>query len=333
MVLAALFLLSLFIWPLWRITLIAPQYPDGVTMYIYIDKIGGDGPATLQNINILNHYVGMQYIEPESIPELTYFPYIIGAMAGLALLAALVGRWRGFLAWTVVMVLLAIAGLYDFYLWEYDYGHNLSDTAPIKVPGQSYQPPLIGVGKILNFTAISLPHIGGVLAGLAIVAGALASYLGWRNRKSALKVPRAASSLALFALLSLGSCSPQPEPIEFGSDACDYCRMTIVDNQHAAELVTSKGRAYKFDAVECMVPYYQEHQSDTEYAYVLVSDYVQPGSLVDGREATYLISEAIPSPMGGNLSAFLEAEEARAIFREKGGELYTWDELRRHLGR
>ncbi len=175
MVASGLLLLTLFVWPMWSITLIAPQYPHGVKMFIYINKIGGDTPSSLQNINILNHYVGMKYIEPESIPELTYFPYIIAAMVALALIFAFIGNKKLFLLWAVLMTLLAIAGIYDFYLWEYDYGHDLSPTAPIKIPGASYQPPLLGSKIILNFEAISLPHVGGYMAGLSIVL----AYMAW----------------------------------------------------------------------------------------------------------------------------------------------------------
>ena len=168
MTLAALGLLTLFLFPMWRITLIAPQYPDGITMLIWINKIGGETASTIQNINILNHYVGMKYIEPDAIPELKYFPYIVIGMVFLGLVAAASNKRKLFLAWGIVMVLLAAGGIYDFYLWEYDYGHNLSDTAPIKIPGASFQPPIIGSKLILNFTAISMPHISGYLAGLSI---------------------------------------------------------------------------------------------------------------------------------------------------------------------
>lgn len=178
MLLAALSLVSLFIWPMWRITLYAPQYPDGVTMYIYINRLGGDSPGTLQNINILNHYVGMQYIEPEAIPELKYFPYIILGMIALGLGAVAINKRSFYLGWAILFALLAIAGLYDFYLWEYDYGHNLSDTAPIKIPGASFQPPLFGQKMILNFLALSYPHTAGILAGLSIPL-ALAAW--WRR--------------------------------------------------------------------------------------------------------------------------------------------------------
>lgn len=177
MLISALALASLFFLPMWKITLLAPQYPEGVSMHIYIHKIGGDSPSTLQNINILNHYVGMKFIEPESIPELKYFPFIIMGMIGFAVIAAFVNNKYMFLAWGIVMMLLAIAGLYDFYLWEYDYGHNLSDKAPIKIPGASFQPPVFGTKLILNFTAKSYPHIGGYFATLSIILSVLAWYL------------------------------------------------------------------------------------------------------------------------------------------------------------
>ena len=180
MTLATLGLLTLFVWPMWRISLYAPQYPDGVHMFIHIDKIDGNSPGTLQNINILNHYVGMKFIEPDAIPELQYFPYIVLGLVLLGGLAVYVDRPGVYLSWMILFVCLAILGLYDFYLWEYDYGHNLSETAPIKLPGASFQPPLLGSKMILNFQADSYPHIGGVLAGLSIPLSGLA---WWFSRK------------------------------------------------------------------------------------------------------------------------------------------------------
>jgi hypothetical protein len=174
MALAVLLLLSLFIYPMWRITLFAPQYPDGVTMYIYINKIGGETAATLQNINILNHYVGMQYIEPESIPELVYFPFIIIGMAIFGLVATFLNNKWVYLSWAILMTILALLGLYDFYLWEHDYGTNLSPDAPIKIPGAEYQPPLFGKKVILNFIAYSYPDVGGILAGISVALAYIA---------------------------------------------------------------------------------------------------------------------------------------------------------------
>jgi len=177
MILAALLLIFLFFFPIWKITLIAPQYPGGIGMYIWINKITGDTPGTLQNINILNHYVGMKFIEPDSIPELKYFQFIIAGMGLLALTFAWLNKRPLMLAWVIVFIVLGAAGIYDFYLWEYDYGHNLSPTAPIKVPGMAYQPPLFGTKMLLNFKASSYPHWGSLLFGLSIVSGILAYWL------------------------------------------------------------------------------------------------------------------------------------------------------------
>ena len=137
-IVAAVSLLGTFLAPIWRITLEAPQYPEGVTMYIWINKISGNDPGTLQNINILNHYVGMKMIEPESIPELKYFPKVIIGMSLLGIVFGFINKKELWLAWGILLLILGALGIYDFYLWEYDYGHNLADDAAIKIPGQAY---------------------------------------------------------------------------------------------------------------------------------------------------------------------------------------------------
>lgn len=182
MIAGSLMLLFLFLFPIWRITLEAPQYPDGISMYIWINKITGDTEYTLQNINILNHYVGMKYIEPDSIPELTYFPYIIMAMVFLGITVALINKKFLYLYWFGAMAILGILGMYDFYLWEYDYGHNLSGSAPIKVPGMAYQPPLIGTKWLLNFKADSYPALGSLFVALAMALAFLAFILKKKNK-------------------------------------------------------------------------------------------------------------------------------------------------------
>ncbi|MEP2771475.1 MAG: hypothetical protein ABJH05_04970 [Fulvivirga sp.] len=181
---AALLLLSLFATPLWRITLEAPQYPDGITMYIWVNKITGDTDYTLQNINILNHYVGMKYIEPDSIPELTYFPYIIIGMTIIGLLFSFIGNRKLVLTWVLTMVVLGVLGIYDFYLWEYDYGHNLDPNAPIKVPGMAYQPPVFGSKMLLNFNAISYPYWGGLFLGLSMVLATISFFISGKKKEN-----------------------------------------------------------------------------------------------------------------------------------------------------
>ena len=133
-------------------------------------------------------------------------------------------------------------------------------------------------------------------------------------------------NLAFSIVVVMASCSIKPEPIQYGMDGCSYCSMTIVDRQHAAELVTSKGKAFKFDASECMINHLQE-EKDSDIALYLVNDFSNPGDLVDARAATFLISENIPSPMGAYLSAFKDREAAERVREANGGVLLNWEEL------
>lgn len=168
------FMALVYFFPIWRITLIAPQYPTGINMYIWIDRITGDTPGTLQNINILNHYIGMQTIEPDSIPELQYFRFVIGGLLFLGVIFVMMNRRWLYLSWFSLLVVLSILAVYDFYLWEYDYGHNLSPHAAIKIPGMAYQPPLFGEKMLLNFQAFSYPYYGSLFLGISIVSAFLA---------------------------------------------------------------------------------------------------------------------------------------------------------------
>ena len=122
------------------------------------------------------------------------------------------------------------------------------------------------------------------------------------------------------------ACNVEPAPINYGADTCEYCHMTIVDRQHAAEIVTAKGRIYTFDAIECLVNYLKTIDQ-TEIAHTLINDYQVPGELIDAISATYLISENIQSPMGANLSGTARKEDAQKLQHENGGTLYTWNEL------
>ncbi len=170
---AALLLGALYVLPLWRIDLVAPQYPEGLGLRILVDGIVGRGPNDLNSINNLNHYIGMQRIEPDAIAELRYMPWIVAGLIALGLAAAAIGRRWVLYAWLLALIAAATAGLVDFWRWGYDYGHNLDPGAAIQVPSMSYQPPLIGPKTLLNFRAESWPDLGGIVA-FAVVATALA---------------------------------------------------------------------------------------------------------------------------------------------------------------
>lgn len=177
---AALLLVLPFLRPLWHIGLIAPQYPEGIGLYIWISTVTGEKPQDLASINGLNHYIGMKAIHPDAIPELRFMPKLIGGLIAIGLVTALLGRRPLLYLWTTLFALLSVAGLADFWKWGYDYGHNLDPTAAIRVPGMAYQPPLIGTKQLLNFRATSWPAPGGmaVMVSLLIVVGVCV--LEWR---------------------------------------------------------------------------------------------------------------------------------------------------------
>jgi hypothetical protein len=180
--------------PLWHIGLVAPQYPEGIGMYIWADQITGQSPQDLHSLNGLNHYIGMKPIVPESIPELRFMPAILVVLALLGLVVAVSGRRRLLLAWTGLFAVVALAGLADFWRWGYDYGHDLDPTAAIKVPGMSYQPPLLGTKQLLNFQATSWPAAGGWALMLALSLAIGLCLIEWRRARR--ETLTAASALA-----------------------------------------------------------------------------------------------------------------------------------------
>lgn len=184
--LAALLLVIALALPMWRIRLVAPQYPEGLGMQIRLHTVEGVGEHDLDNINELNHYIGMRAIDPAAMPELRYLPWVVAALAAAGLAVALAGRRRPLYAWLVLFGAAAVAGLADLWRWTYDYGHHLDmEHAIIKVPGMVYQPPIIGSKQILNFTASSWPASGGIAVGLAFVAAALAAWIAMRAPRRA----------------------------------------------------------------------------------------------------------------------------------------------------
>jgi hypothetical protein len=181
---AALLLSAAFVFPLWRINLIAPQYPEGLGLLIKVNTVTGVEPQDLQNINGLNHYIGMKAIVPDSIPELKLMPIALGALMLSGLVVAALGRRTLARAWVALFLIGSLAGMADFWYWQYDYGHNLDvENAPIKVPGMSYQPPLFGSKQLLNFTATSWPGLGGLAAFGSLALAGFALVLDARGRR------------------------------------------------------------------------------------------------------------------------------------------------------
>jgi len=162
---SGLLLLPAIFLPLWRIDLIAPQYPEGLYMQIFAGKLGGD----VQIINGLNHYIGMRELHVDDFVEFKVLPYIFGFFAIMGACVFWLNKKIAFIGYAASYILFCIIAMVDFYRWEYDYGHNLNPEAAIQVPGMTYQPPLIGFKQLLNFGAYSFPDIGGYLLTLTAV--------------------------------------------------------------------------------------------------------------------------------------------------------------------
>lgn len=338
LVLASAILGLLFLFPLWKISLSAPQYPEPLEMMIWINKINGSNEYTLQSINILNHYIGMAPIVPDSFPELGYMPWIVLSLIGSGLLAALSRRRPVLAIWVVLLVGLGTLGLWDFYHWEQQFGHNLNPHAPIKLEGMTYSPPFLGKKVLLNIKATSMPAMGAIVLFLSIALALLAAgidYIRPVKGKVKYKAPQkswkpatslAGASVLLFFMIGLSSCTVKSQPINYGRESCEFCQMTISDNHYGTELVTKKGKVHKFDSVECLLHYMQQHNlKDDDVKFVLVTGFDQPGKFLDADKAFFLNSENLPSPMGASLTAFQSKMAASNVQSEKGGKILTWD--------
>ncbi|MCJ7758918.1 MAG: hypothetical protein MUP24_12325 [Gillisia sp.] len=194
MILGSLLLLGLFKFPLWNIMLGAPQYPDPLGMNIFINGIRGVSEFDLQNIDGLNHYIGMKTIpKPEEMWEFRTFPLVIGGMAFLGVLIGFLGffgkiSYHWFLGWFILMSVLGVLGMYDFNSWLIEYGTDLDPNAIMKMTNMdgtplTYKPPLLGSKKILNFTAHSYPRLGAYMMFAGMLLTLIAYFLGKRTQK------------------------------------------------------------------------------------------------------------------------------------------------------
>ncbi|MCJ8163312.1 hypothetical protein MKJ04_00550 [Pontibacter sp. E15-1] len=194
MIMAALSLGLLFMFPMWKIYLKAPQYPEGLELHIWVNKLGGSSDHVLQNFNILNHYIGMKPIHADSFAELQYMPYIVIFFMAAGVMVGLLGKRKLVLGWSVLLMIAGAAGILDFYLWLVEFGTNLDPQAAIKVPGMTYIPPLLGSKMLLNFEALSLPAWGSLGIFLGIAISLLVYFLG---RREAAKEQEASTKRAL----------------------------------------------------------------------------------------------------------------------------------------
>jgi len=311
--------------PIWRIELDAPQYPEGLSLLIYANKLAGN----VEIINGLNHYIGMKTLHADDFVEFKLLPGIILFFAAFFVLAGLLARTMLVNFLLGLFVLFGVLAMVDFWRWEYDYGHNLDPNAAIIVPGMAYQPPLIGFKQLLNFGAYSIPDTGGwIFIGAGVVL--MAVVILERKLKIKKMDSKNALNLVITGLISMLfiSCSTQPDPIRIGKDNCDFCKMTISDSRFGAQIVTNKGKKHKFDDQHCLSQFlYEDKVKDEDIAAVYFVNFNKPHDLINVENAFFLQSPSLRSPMNGNIAAFSQNDSLEKAVQTFYGNKITWGEM------
>lgn len=302
-------------------------------MQIGASSISGN----VDQINLLNHYIGMRKIIPAQIPELTYIPWAILGILGLGVLVLFSGRKKWGMLWLSLVGLASVAGMIDFYNWGYNYGHNLDPHAPIKIPGFSYQPPLLGFKQILNIEAYSWPDLGtfAFALGLALAIGVIfwesffrsageegPFFLRWM---APVRVKKTSVLRSLFLLAIVSCTNTKPEPLQTGVDHCHTCHMKIADARFGGEVITEKGRIYKFDSVQCLHEYLSTTKDQVKST--LVADYFVPETLVEVESAHFLSSPTITVPMGDGIVASRDLSAIEKTKNLNPGKVTDWKGL------
>jgi len=179
---AALLLAAIYFFPLWNLTMFAPQYPDGLRLDIYSHKlVGGNNDQDIKEINVLNHYIGMRDLVPEDFTEFKWLPFVVGIIALLYLRAAVLGTIGVLLDVLVLNVYFSAFALWSFGYKLYEYGHNLAPTAAVKV--DPFMPPVFGFKQLANFQVYSYPTLASYAMGLSTLLVIVAFLWAWRTSR------------------------------------------------------------------------------------------------------------------------------------------------------
>ncbi len=317
--------------PMWQIQLSAPQYPEGLILLIYPNALGGN----VDIINGLNHYIGMRTLHANDFIEFTVLPYIIGFFGIITLLTGLLNRKKLLTYLTILFIVFAVVAMVDFWRWEYNYGHDLNPEAAIVVPGMAYQPPLIGYKQLLNFGAYSIPDIGGWIF---IIVGALLATTCIYEIVVTKKMKRIKSTaitnkpvtvlVSIIMMMVVTSCNAGPQPLQLGKDNCDFCQMTISNVRLGAEIVTVKGKVFKFDDMHCIQAYLKSGVIDqSEVKDIYLVDFSGTHELKNRNEMFLLKSDRLHTPMGGNIAAFSSKDSLNAVMDTFKGQEVLWDNI------
>lgn len=311
--------------PIWKIDLDAPQYPEGLELKIYSSKLGGN----VDIINGLNHYIGMKTLHTEDFIEFKILNYIILLFALAFIFSAILNKRKVLNIVFFSFVVFGIIAMIDFWRWEYNYGHTLDPNAAIVVPGMSYQPPLIGFKQLLNFGAYSIPDIGGWIFIAVGVLALICVISEFKLQQKIKKISNVANLIFLVSFTSmLTSCNTKPTPLKLGIDNCFLCKMTITDSKYGAELITKKGKTFKFDDMFCVIEFVKsETVEEQNIDGVYFVDFENNQQFVNAKNAHLFKSDVLRSPMNGNIAAFSNQASMEQQKQKHNGTTVNWIEL------
>ncbi len=319
-------LLVVLVVPLWQIQFNAPQYPEGLILKMHPHRLAGN----VDIINGLNHYIGMKTLHTNDFIEFTVLPYIIGFFAAMCFLVALLNKRKWLPVLFSAFLLFGIIAMIDFWRWEFNYGHDLDPNAAIQIPGMAYQPPLIGYKQLLNFGVYSIPDIGGWIfigVGLSLLTAVIFQFKRKKNQVMS-TVNKVVAALSVFLMFALISCNTGPQPIKLGSDACSFCKMSIADNRFGGEIITKKGKIFKFDDMHCVLGFMKANTiNNNDIKETWLVNFDEPHNFIDAKKAFLLKSNELHSPMGGNVASFDNENKLKEAMKNIKGETITWDAL------
>lgn len=320
----SILLIAVLFKPIWKIELSAPQYPEGLMMQISANGLGGD----VAIINGLNHYIGMKTLHNEDFIEFKILPYLIIGFSLFFFIVAVLKNRKLMYILLALFILFGTVAMIDFWKWEYDYGHNLDPNAAIIVPGMAYQPPLIGYKQLLNFGAYSIPDMGGWLFIIVGVLLLLCVIVDLRSKRRNIRLNIVSLSVTCFAFFTLSSCSFDPDPIKIGIDNCHYCKMTISDNRFGAEIITVKGKVFKYDEIHCLQSeIFETDLTENAIKDIYFTDFCQPHNLRKKEDSFFLKSSSIKAPMGGNIGAFSSRDSLQHYLNKMHAEEVGKDKI------
>ena len=182
MLAAAVLLCAIYLFPLWNLTMFAPQYQDGLRLNIYSYKLeAGNNGQDLKEINVLNHYIGMKDLVVEDFTEFKWMPFVVGAIALIVLRAVVHGKFAHLVDVLVLSAYFAAFSLWSFAYKLWWYGHNLSPTAAVRV--DPFMPPLFGYKQLANFEVYSYPSLASYALGASMLLLLVAAVLAWRRAR------------------------------------------------------------------------------------------------------------------------------------------------------